>query len=123
MTEIRLSYPPSANRYWRIAQNRLYASTEAKAYKKEAALAAKFAGVVEPITGWVWVSVRLHPKQTKSGEASKTRIDLDNCLKVALDALNGVAWLDDSQITTITATLADARPNGGLTIFVKPEAI
>lgn len=120
---ISLPYPLSANRYWRIANNRVYASAEAKAYKKEAALAAKFAGFRFPASGPIEVGVCLHPKQTKSGEASKTRIDLDNCLKVALDALNGIAWVDDSQITAITAMLADAKPNGGLTIFLKPDAI
>lgn len=118
MKEIHLAYPPSANRYWKIARNRLYASSEAKAYKLESALAAKFAGFYEPFEGSVSVVVNLHPKTTKKGEASKTRIDLDNCLKVALDALNGVAWIDDSQITHINATLAAPKPNGGLTVLV-----
>jgi Holliday junction resolvase RusA-like endonuclease len=31
------------------------------------------------------------------------KIDLDNCCKVILDALNGIAFVDDSQVDRITA--------------------
>jgi len=31
--------------------------------------------------------------------------DLDNFVKLALDALNGIVWMDDSQVTKITAEL------------------
>ena len=34
--------------------------------------------------------------------ASKLRGDLDNYIKTVLDALNGVAWKDDSQVARIT---------------------
>lgn len=33
---------------------------------------------------------------------SKLRGDLDNYVKTVLDALNGVAWKDDSQVVRIT---------------------
>ncbi len=29
--------------------------------------------------------------------------DLDNCLKLVCDALNGIAWLDDKQVVEVTA--------------------
>jgi len=31
------------------------------------------------------------------------RGDLDNYVKLLMDGLNGVAWLDDKQVTIITA--------------------
>jgi len=37
------------------------------------------------------------------GNESKLRGDLDNYVKLLMDGLNGVAWLDDKQVTIITA--------------------
>jgi Holliday junction resolvase RusA-like endonuclease len=34
---------------------------------------------------------------------SKSRADIDNLAKLTLDALNGIAWNDDSQVKRITA--------------------
>ena len=36
-------------------------------------------------------------------ETPKLRADIDNLLKLALDALNGVAWNDDRQVVKVTA--------------------
>jgi crossover junction endodeoxyribonuclease RusA len=119
MKTVSLPYPPSANRYWRIAMNRLYPSAEAKAFKRTAAVLARSAGI-QPTPAPMAVSVTLHPKLTKKGEASKTRIDLDNALKVTLDALNGIAWEDDSQVVGIIARIGNGIDCGGLTVEVAP---
>lgn len=37
---------------------------------------------------------------------TKLRGDLDNYIKTVLDALNGVAWRDDSQVVKITGIKA-----------------
>lgn len=37
------------------------------------------------------------------GEILPTKKDLDNCIKFALDCLNGETWKDDKQITVIEA--------------------
>lgn len=37
---------------------------------------------------------------------TKLRGDLDNYIKTVLDALNGVAWKDDSQVVKITGIKA-----------------
>lgn len=42
------------------------------------------------------------PKKTAS-EPDTFRPDLDNVLKLVMDALNGVAYLDDNQVTLIQA--------------------
>jgi Holliday junction resolvase RusA-like endonuclease len=35
--------------------------------------------------------------------ATARRVDVDNLVKLVLDALNGIAWADDSQVVHITA--------------------
>lgn len=42
------------------------------------------------------------PKKTAS-EPDTFRPDLDNILKLVMDALNGVAYLDDKQVTSVQA--------------------
>ena len=115
--EINLPYPISANRYWRIARNTLHLSAEARAYKQQAGWIAKKAGV-RPLTGWMSVDITLLPRLTKEGKASRTRLDLDNALKVAIDALNGICWQDDRQIVAISATVGLPIHDGGLIIRV-----
>ncbi|EMS6149722.1 TPA: RusA family crossover junction endodeoxyribonuclease, partial [Neisseria gonorrhoeae] len=56
---------------------------------------------------------RLIPKANKDGGANKTVIDLDNALKVALDALQGVAYHNDRQVRRIAADYADEPVAGG----------
>ena len=50
------------------------------------------------------------------GQASKVRLDLDNCIKVALDALIGIAYEDDSQVVRLTAEIGEPVEGGGLSV-------
>ncbi len=70
------------------------------------------------MSGPVSVDIALMPRLTKEGRASKVRVDLDNALKVAIDALNGICWQDDSQIVAISATIGLPIHDGGLIIRV-----
>lgn len=114
-------YPPSANRYWRVWGGRVVRSTEARNYKTACQIIAK-REKVQPIAGDVALTIVLHPKITKKGLASKTRLDLDNALKVVIDAMQGVAYANDSQVVSIKADLGCPVTNGGLTIEVKEAA-
>lgn len=113
-----LPYPVSTNRYWRTFRGRQVVSTEAREFKAHAALVAKLAGVVVA-SGPVLVAINLAPKAPKRKSARPVRcIDLDNALKVALDALNGVAWLDDSQVVGISARRVEPTPGGGMEVSI-----
>lgn len=93
-------------------------SKEADEYKRVTAHAAFVAGW-RVCDGPVSVALTFHPKTTKQGRASETRLDLDNVIKVTLDALNGVAWVDDRQVVKLVAELGLPVFGGGLTVSVE----
>lgn len=66
-----------------------------------------------PSEGSVAVRLLLIPKANKDGSANKTVIDLDNALKVTLDALQGIAYHNDRQVRRIAADYADEPKQGG----------
>jgi len=78
-------------------------------YRQAVALAAKAAGC-EPHSESVNVVIDLvfgRPKShlrksgLREGAPTLPRCDLDNCAKAVLDALNGVAWVDDTQVARL----------------------
>ena len=48
--------------------------------------------------------------------ANRVCMDLDNCLKVAIDALKGICYIDDSQVRKIIAERAE--PDGQARLVV-----
>lgn len=120
---LELAYPVSANRYWRPVRIKpkrgtdgkerisIVPTSEAKAYKDECAWRAKAAGVREPLTSLVELRIVLVPK-------NGICMDLDNALKVTIDALKGIAYRDDSQVRKIVAERAEADGRGGLVVEI-----
>lgn len=89
--KFRLPYPPSVNNYLRFTtKGYAYLTADAKKYKQSAKLRALTQGV-EPIKEGEVVMHLTVFRPAKRG-------DIDNVLKVLLDALNGVAYTDDKQI-------------------------
>lgn len=118
----RLPYPLSVNRYWTIsARTRsIIWTTEGKKWKASASAALREQGAREPLGGPVVVDICLNPKTRKNGSESAVRIDLDNALKVVLDAGNGVLWHDDRQIVDLRVRLGEPVTDGGVTIYAVP---
>jgi crossover junction endodeoxyribonuclease RusA len=117
-----LPYPVSANRYWRtiVAKRQqralTFVSDEAKAYKAECGWRAKAAGC-RPLAGAVELRIALIPK-------NRVCMDLDNALKVTIDALKGIVYGDDAQVFKIVAERRDPDPAGArLEIEVLPLVI
>lgn len=104
---ITLPFPPSANRYWRNWRGRMVVSDEAKDYK---AIVALLARDFEPLSGPVSVSIGVY--------RPARRRDLDNCLKVVLDALQGYLYENDDQIVELHARRFDDKHNPRVEIYV-----
>lgn len=138
MNSITVTLPPpvSANVYWRtrVVKNMAmtYVSTEAKAFKAAVLQLLRAAGVDEPFPGRVAVSLQLYPhrpldwqkRQKKLGAAwddGVRSIDLDNSIKVTLDAMKGVAFLDDVWVRQIAAERME--PDGEARVVVTITAM
>lgn len=114
MNEVNIiaPYPISLNKYLRIFKNRTYRTKEANQYKATCVELARKAGVKEPFDGFVEVDIELYPKLTDSGlKLSKKdpqwmfkvqSIDVDNSLKVLIDAFNTVIYSDDKKIVSLS---------------------
>lgn len=93
-----------------------YTPKKTKEYEEHIKQEWRKSGYKEPLTGAVMVDIVFHRSIQKSGsKAVKTakltgkvkptiKPDLDNYIKAVLDGLNGLAWVDDSQIINISAT-------------------
>jgi crossover junction endodeoxyribonuclease RusA len=106
---LTLPYPPSANNYWRANRGRVHKSTQAKKYIDNVKWITKRQNLT-PIEGHVQVQIEVY-RPARRG-------DLDNTLKVLLDALNGLAYADDSQITQIFAKRFEDKANPRVEIMV-----
>lgn len=103
---IMLPWPPSINHYWRRSpMGGNYISSDGKAYLQHVALLLRQQRV-RPIDGPVSFKVQLNPP-------NKRRRDLDNCLKVLIDAVTkGGALGDDFQIKHLEASMLNVVADG-----------
>ncbi|MGC9216638.1 RusA family crossover junction endodeoxyribonuclease [Acidithiobacillus sp.] len=104
---ITLPYPISTNRYWRTYRGRTVVSAEARAYKAIVCAVARSNGVGAPTIAPVALSLILCPVRPKDWHKRQIAdpngltvrcLDIDNAIKVVLDALQGVAYMDDNQV-------------------------
>lgn len=116
MPILRLPYPPSVNRMWRNYGGRVVKSAEARDYQHAVQVAATAAGI-EPLDGRIAWDLTIHPRQPKKPTGARVRcMDVSNALKIAEDALNGIAWIDDSQVDAIAARRGPPIEGGALVI-------
>lgn len=112
-----LPYPISANRYWvsfyatKLKRVCTGPTGDAKAYKAECGWLAKAAGYRTPTKRQVTLDITLVPK-------NGIVMDLDNCLKVSIDALKGIIYVDDKQVREIHARYGQPDGKGALIVEV-----
>lgn len=98
--KLSLEMPPSANVYWRHVGNRVYLSQKAKDYKEYIFYTVRD---FPKILGGVAIDVDIY-RARKSGDA-------DNRQKVLFDALQGIAYDNDSQICDFHVRRFDDKDN------------
>lgn len=125
-----LPYPISTNVYWRTFRGRMVRSSAATAYKDEVEWIAR-SNKLKLFTVPVMVMLVLHPvrpadakkreKKDRLWGLGVRRIDIDNAQKVALDALQGIAYENDRQITFLSIKLGQPTPWGGLHVTITED--
>lgn len=110
--QLRLAEPPSANRWWRYVGGRVLLSREARQYKAEVARLLTVTRV-RAIAGPVALSVTWY-RGRRSG-------DLDKRLGVVLDALQGTAYANDSQIVSLRAERREWPGNACIVLWISPS--
>ncbi len=108
-----------------------YTLKETAVYENLVKLSARDADVAVIAEGAVQLTItaywpmRGQPlKRSKRPRERKVTIpDLDNCVKVISDALNGIAWRDDAQVAVLVASKWHAAQGEGSGVEVEIEAI
>lgn len=123
MTASRVSFylpePPSANRWWRNVNGRMVTSKAAREYKETVLaeainrLGRRFKQVA--IEGPVRVEMFWY-RSRKSG-------DLDKRIGIMLDALQGIAYEKDAQVTELHAYRRDESPKGTVVVHIERAAV
>lgn len=105
----------------RIAPGRrgMYSPRKTREYEK--AIQQAYRGMnpgAPPLTGPVKLTISARvTRPNRPRHNYPPRPDLDNIVKVVCDALNGLAWKDDSQIVVIAAEKQHARDDGLLVVI------
>lgn len=100
MITLVLPYPPTVNHMYRRVRRAVVLTDEAITFR-HAVRSIALVQSITPLTGPVAVFFDVH--------RPRRRGDLDNILKAVLDAMNGVAYLDDDQVVEIHAVRYDDK--------------
>lgn len=100
MTRTGRSYTPAKTKRAERAV-RILSAAYAPSAPLSGRLSVDLAFFFEPAKSW---SKKKRAAALAGELAHVTRPDIDNLIKLALDSLNGLAWIDDTQIDEIRAT-------------------
>lgn len=112
MLELRLPYPPTGNRAWRMVNGRMLISREGRLYRQrvQSILAAEG---VRPLPGRLLLAAQVRPPDRR-------RRDLDNVQKSLLDALEiGGAYEDDAQLDLLVVQRGQVFAGGDVHVRIE----
>ena len=109
---LRLPFPPSTNRLWRIGGGRAHLSPEYRAFLQAAAATLPRERLDAP--GFVvWI---------KAFPPDRRRRDVDNLAKAILDALtNCGVWKDDALVDDLRATMGEPASPPFVIVSITPN--
>ena len=111
MINLTLPWPPSINHYWRHARGRHFISAEGKKFRARVVAHCLERGI-KPLDGDLEIDIYLVPPDRR-------RRDLDNSLKVLLDALqHGGCYKDDCQIKSLRADMQPPLAPGHCVVVI-----
>jgi crossover junction endodeoxyribonuclease RusA len=114
---VLLGEPKSTQHIYGLVCNgrfpRRYMTDQGRALKEQYQLEARAQWRDKPLKGEVRMHVTLY-------FGTKRRADWDNFHKLSCDALNGIAYEDDSQIKQVTVALAYDKHNPRIELLVMP---
>lgn len=108
-----IPWPPSINHYYHRARRSTFLSQRAKAYRKEVWVCAAKAFALWNTSKVLTINIRLHaPKNVRV-------YDVDNFNKAILDALQGVVYKNDKQITVLVVEKREACIGGKAQVTIR----
>ncbi len=103
--------PPIPKGRPRVTRGNTYTPPTSEAYERKVGMCARMAGLRKGPGEFV-VSLSFFM-------ATSRRVDVDNLVKSQLDALNGIAWEDDSQVREIHASRMLDRENPRAVVMIE----
>ena len=116
--DFHLPYPVSNNVYYRRGVNCTYLSPQGKKFKEWVKTHYICKNKDNIYKGYVFISIKLLPKQKKDGTPYAKTLDQDNFSKGCYDSLKGIAFHDDDQVKDGRAYFGEPIPNGGAIVKI-----
>lgn len=122
---ILLEMPPVAKGRPRFGNGRTYTPRATRTFEASAKALMRSQFIMQPLVGPVSVEIEFvfhRPIRPKHKSAHIVKPDVDNLIKAALDAGNGILWDDDAQVCEIKARklYADAPVSPRVIMVIKP---
>lgn len=116
--DMHLPYPVSNNVYYRRGVNCTYLSPQGRKFKEWVRNNYKCKNPENIYKGYVYISLKLLPKQKKDGTQYAKTYDQDNFSKGVYDSLKGIAIHDDEQVKDGRPYFGKPIKNGGVIVKI-----